>query len=153
MFIYCALIILKCLQSRGLLVQKEKCKFHRESIEFLGFVNRRGFIQMDPKKVESVASWLIPTRLKHLQAFLGFANFYQQFIKDYSQQALGRTKFLKKDRIFQWNDKAQASFEAFKKAFTHEKILQHFKQGVRAILETDASNEAIEGCLLQTDNA
>ena len=36
---------------------------------------------MDPKKVELVASWPTPSRLKHLQAFLGFANFYGQFIK------------------------------------------------------------------------
>ena len=61
---------------------------------------------MDPKKVEPVASWPILTCLKHLQAFLGFANFYQQFIKDYSQQALGMTKLLKKNKIFQWNNKA-----------------------------------------------
>ena len=40
-----------------------------------------------------------------------------------------------------------------KRAFTNEKILQHFKQGVRAILETDASNKAIKECLPQADNA
>ena len=114
--------ILKQLQSRRLFVQKNKCKFHKESIEFLGFVIRKGFIQMNLKKVESVASWLIPTCLKHFQAFLGFANFYRQFIKDYSQRALGMTKLLKKNRIFQWNNKAQASFEAFKRAFTYGKI-------------------------------
>ena len=77
--------ILKRLKACRLFVQKEKCKFHKKSIEFLGFIIRRGFIQMDPKKVESVASWPIPTRLKHFQAFLGFANFYRQFIKNYSQ--------------------------------------------------------------------
>ena len=106
---------------------------------------------MDPKKVESVASWPIPTRLKHLQSFLRFANFYRQFIRDYSQQALKMTKLLKKDRDFQWSDKAQASFEALKRAFTHGKLLQHFKQGIGAIVETNASDEVIGECLLQTD--
>ena len=95
-------------------------------IEFLGFVIGRGFIQMDPRKVKSVASWPEPARLKHLQAFFGFANCYQRFIKDYSPQALGMTKFLKKDKAFQWNNKARASFKTLKKAFTHGKILQHF---------------------------
>ena len=93
--------ILKQLQPRRLFVQKEKCKFHRELIKFLGFVIGRKFIQKDPKKVESVASWPIPTHLKHFQAFLGFANFFQQFINDYSQQALRMTKLLKKDKVFQ----------------------------------------------------
>ena len=76
--------ILKRLQSRRLFVQKKKCKFHRESIEFLGFVIGKRFIQMDLKKVESVASWPIPPFLKHFQVFLWFANFYRQFIKDYN---------------------------------------------------------------------
>ena len=40
-----------------------------------------------------------------------------------------------------------------KRAFTHEKILQHFRQGIGAILETNASNEAIGESLSQVDNA
>ena len=47
-------------------LSKKNCKFYRESIEFRGFVIGRGFIQMDPKKVELVASWLIPSCLEHL---------------------------------------------------------------------------------------
>ena len=108
---------------------------------------------MDSKKVELVASWPTPSRLKHLQAFFGFANFYWQFIKNYSQQALGMTKLLKKNRVFQWNDEAQTSFEMLKRAFAHGKILQHFHQGIRAVLETDASDEAIEGCFLQANDS
>ena len=92
--------VLRQLQARNLYIQKEKCKFHKEVIEFLGFVIGRGFIQMDPRKVKSVASWPEPARLKHLQAFLGFANFYQRFIKDYSQRALGMTKLMKKNKAF-----------------------------------------------------
>ena len=98
--------ILKQLQACSLFVQKKNCKFHRKSIKFLGFVIGSGFIQMDPKKVKSVAFWPIPTRLKHLQAFFGFVNFYRRLIKNYGQQALGMTKLLKKNRVFQWNDKA-----------------------------------------------
>ena len=92
--------VLRQLQARGLFVQKKKRKFHCNQIEFLGFVIRRGVIQMDPRKVELVASWPEPTHFKHLQAFLEFANFCEQFIKDYSQRALGMTKFLKKNKVF-----------------------------------------------------
>ena len=93
--------ILKQLQARRLYVQKEKCKFHKKVIEFLGFAIDRGFIQIDLKKVKSVASWPESARLNHLQAFLGFANFYRRFIKDYSQRALQMTKLLKKVKVFQ----------------------------------------------------
>ena len=60
--------VLRQLQARNLYVQKEKCKFHKEVIKFLGFVISRGFIQIDPRKVKSVAFWPQPARLKHLQA-------------------------------------------------------------------------------------
>ena len=139
--------VLRQLRTRGLFVQEDKCKFDKEVIEFFGFVIGRKFIQMDPKKVALVASWPEPTCLKHFQAFLGFANFYRWFIKDYSQQTLGITKLLKKDRVFQWNNKAQASFETLKRAFIHEKIFQHFQQSIAAVLETNASDKAIGGCL------
>ena len=145
--------VLRQLQSRKLFVQKEKCIFYKELIEFLGFIIGRQFIQIDPKKVELVASWLTLSRLKHLQAFLRFVNFYRQFIKNYSQQALRMTKLLKKNRAFQWNNEAQPSFQTLKKTFTHEKIFQHFHQSVEAILETNAFDDAIEGCLSQADNS
>ena len=135
-----------------LFVQKDKCEFHKTVIKFLGFIIRREFIQMDLKKVASVASLLEPTCLKHLQAFLGCANFYRQFIKNYSQRALSMTKLLK-DTTFQWNNEAQTSFETLKRAFTNRSILQHFKQGVGTTLETNALDGAIKGCLSQVDNA
>ena len=93
--------VLERLRICWLSVQKDKCKFHKTVIEFLGFIIGGEFIQVDPKTMASVVSWPEPTCLKHLQAFLGFANFYGQFINDYSQQALGMTKLLKKGTTFQ----------------------------------------------------
>ena len=77
--------VLRQLQAHNLYVQKKKCKFHKKVIEFLGFVISREFFQMNLRKVKLVASWPEPARLQHIQAFFGFANFYRQFIKEYSQ--------------------------------------------------------------------
>lgn len=50
----------------------------------MDYVVSQGQLQMDPSKVIAVLDWPVPTNRKQLQRFLGFANFYRRFIKDYS---------------------------------------------------------------------
>ena len=42
---------------------------------------------MDPGKVKAVTEWPTPRNLKDLRAFVGFANFYRRFIRDFSKLA------------------------------------------------------------------
>lgn len=51
---------------------------------FLGFVISPNQITMDSNKVAAVLDWPSPKDRKQLQRFLGFANFYRKFIKNYS---------------------------------------------------------------------
>jgi hypothetical protein len=69
---------------------------------------------MQKDKVSSVAEWKTPKNVKETQAFLGFANYYRRFIKDFSKIANPLTELTKKDQPFAWNDKAQEAFEELK---------------------------------------
>jgi hypothetical protein len=40
---------------------------------------------MDKAKIQTVVKWPEPQKVKDVQAFLGFANFYQWFIFGYSE--------------------------------------------------------------------
>ena len=51
----------------------------------MGFIIGNGEIRMDPKKVEAIQVWPEPKNLTNIQSFLGFCNFYQQFIKDFNK--------------------------------------------------------------------
>ena len=44
-------------------------------------------IKMDPAKVAAVKEWAKPESVKDVQSFLGFANFYQRFIRGFSNVA------------------------------------------------------------------
>ncbi len=46
--------------------------------------------------------------------FLGLANFYMKFIKDFFALAKLFTNFLKKKGSFKWKDKQQSVFNLFK---------------------------------------
>ena len=78
--------ILTILLKAGLYVKGEKCEFFTTSSTFLGFVVGTAGISMDPGKVSAITEWKSPTSVRELQSFLGFANFYRQFIEGYSHK-------------------------------------------------------------------
>jgi len=76
--------VLKCLCKAGLYAKAKKYKFHSESVEYLGYIiSPFGFIMFD-NKVKIIQNWLEPKKVKDIQFFLGFTNFYCQFIFNYS---------------------------------------------------------------------
>ncbi|MBW0564989.1 hypothetical protein O181_104704 [Austropuccinia psidii MF-1] len=61
---------------------------------------------MDQEKVHQILNWPPARNLKALQSFLGFANFYRSFIKNYSKKTSSLTSFLKKNLHFPLNEEA-----------------------------------------------
>ena len=55
---------------------------------------------MDNTKMAAVQDWPTPKNFKEVQSFLGFANFYRQFIKDYSRTAAVLTELTRKNKSF-----------------------------------------------------
>jgi len=106
---------------------------------------------MAQNKVEVVLSWKTHGSLMEVLAFLGFANFYRRFIKDYSWVARPLTELTKKTKQWTWNDEAEAAFEGLKQSFTTAPILAHFDAQKPVIIETDASDFAIGAVLSQRD--
>ena len=76
--------ILSRLAKHNLYLKPEKCFFDKTSIEYLGVIISEGRIKMDPTKISGITQWPVPKKLKDLQSFLGFCNFYRRFIEHYS---------------------------------------------------------------------
>jgi len=77
--------VLERLQTNILAVSPEKCIWKTQEVEFLGYVIGRNGIVMSCDKVEAVLNWEEPRSVSETQSFLGFANFYRHFIKNYSR--------------------------------------------------------------------
>ena len=80
--------VFDCLCSTRLFTNAKKCEFDKSSVEYLGFIILSKGVQMNPKKFETITNWPIPKTIKQIQSFLGFTNFYRQFIHHYADLPL-----------------------------------------------------------------
>ena len=141
-------LVLEKLRNAGLYAKLEKCVFHQPQVEFLGYIISGEGLSMDPKKIQTVLEWKKPTTVRDVQCFLGFANFYRIFIKDYSKIAAPLTRLTCKDKL-EWSTEADQSFEILKMAFTSAPILTHLDFQKPFFLESDASDFALGAVLSQ----
>ena len=79
--------VLELMRKHKLYLKLEKCEFEKTTIEYLGIIISENHISMDPVKIAGVQEWPTPTNKKEVQSFLGFTNFYHQFIKDFLNHA------------------------------------------------------------------
>jgi len=79
--------VLQVLKENKLFLCPEKCKFYKQRIEYLSLVISENKVFMDPVKVTGVQEWPISENKTDVQAFPGFVNFYQRFIRDFSAKA------------------------------------------------------------------
>jgi hypothetical protein len=68
--------VLQRLRKNSLYTNGKKCSFDVDRIEYLGFLVEPEGLQMDPAKVQVIIDWLEPRKVKDIQSFLRFANFY-----------------------------------------------------------------------------
>ena len=104
---------------------------------------------MDPTKVQAVANWPTPWNLQELRGFLGFANFYRRFIKDFAKLTRLLNDLIKKNAQWTWNIGQKQAFQALKDTFLRKPILAVWEPNQPTCLEVDVSGYATGGVLLQ----
>lgn len=141
--------MLQRLLENQLFVKAEKCSFHVQSVSFLGSIISVEGIRMDPANVRAVSNWLVPDSRKGLQQFLGFANFYRQFIRNFSQVAAPLTALTSTKAKFVWTAAAQSAFGELKCRFTSAPILVTPDPAQQFVVEVDALEVGVGAVLSQ----
>ncbi|MBW0461083.1 hypothetical protein O181_000798 [Austropuccinia psidii MF-1] len=133
--------VLSRLRANSIFSEASKLLFHVSSVEYLVYVVSSEIVQMDQEKVGKILNWPPPRNLKALQSFLGFANFYLCFIKNYSKKISLLTKFLKKDSCFPLNEEFLRQFHSSS------------NPSLPTIVETNASNYVLGAVLSQVSDS
>ena len=93
----------------------------------------------------TLENWEPPHTKKHLQIFLGFVNYYREFVKGLSELPYPLKELTKPNEEFEWADKHAECFEKVKIAL----LLHQPDEEGEFVLDTDASQVAIAGILSQ----
>ena len=73
---------MKRLDDANLTIEPSKCQFLQREASFLGHITGNGKIRPDPKKIEAVRNFPVPTSKKKIKQFLGLAGYYRRFVED-----------------------------------------------------------------------
>ena len=135
----------------NLYLKLEKCPFNVSKVEYLGMIVKPGSLAMDPVKVVGIADWPIPSTVRDVQSFLGFANFYQHFVPHYSDTTRPLLDLTKKTHPWSWDQSCNDTLMALKAMFTSQPVLHLPDLSTPFAISTDASKHASGGVLLQKD--
>ena len=162
--------VLEALNQHHLRIKLKKSEFFRKRMKFLGHiitVAESGIqLQANPEKVKLLREFQQLSSSKHVERFLGLANYYSRLIKDYAAIAaplmsLSNQNFTGDEFQRRWKEKVwdeelkrerqpcQEAFETLKECLTSDPVVMLAKPDVPFIIQTDASDEALGGAIMQ----
>jgi len=142
-------VVLQVLREKRLFAMLSKCEFWLREVSFLGHVNSKGGIAVDPTKVDAVMQWKSPKSVFEIRSFLGLAGYYQRFIEGFSKLALPLTQLNRKGQAYVWVAKCEKSFLELKKRLTSTPVLTLPIPKESFVAYCDASKMGLGGVLMQ----
>ncbi|KAI0994170.1 hypothetical protein K3495_g14012 [Podosphaera aphanis] len=140
------------LAEAGLKLDRKKCDFATKKTKYLGFIiEAEKGLSPDPEKIRAIVEWQSPKDVKGVRSFLGFANFYRNFIDKFADLTAPLHELTKSNTPFRWGIEQNHSFETLKEKFSSAPVLSMWNEERVTVLEPDASGWASGGCLSQYD--
>jgi len=135
----------------NLSLKPSKCKIGFDKVEFLGHTFQRDMIRPQTETVGRILDTDRPKTKKACRSLLGMINFYRRYIPNCADIIAPITELTKgrAPNVVKWGDKEEHAFKEIKRVLSNEPILKLPDLNREFILQTDASNLSLGGCLLQ----
>ena len=128
----------------NLVFNKEKSKFSLTTIDILGYRIGNGKLQPDPERLRPLLDFPEPRSNKALQRCVGLFAYYAKWVPNYSE----KIRPLIECKNLPLSANALEAFATIKKDISHS-VITVVDPELPFVVETDASDKAIAGTLLQ----
>jgi len=141
--------IMRILAENNFRLAFSKCAFNVSQVEFLGFSISNGTVAALQPHTSAISNWPVPDNRRDLRQFLGLANYYRKFVRNFANIASPLHSLTSTSVAWNWNDDAQKSFDTLKSILSSPPILKIFDPDLPIVVYCDASKVAIGAVLTQ----
>jgi hypothetical protein len=138
---------LQRLKKYDLHLNRGKCSFFQERVEYLGHVIEANKILKSPEKTRAITDMPRPSDVEGLRRFLGMVTYYSRFLPNNSSTTYPLRQLLRKNARFRWTAACEAAFIKLKREIASERILTPYDPTLPVVLTCDASPVGVAGIL------
>ncbi|GBG74412.1 hypothetical protein CBR_g18823 [Chara braunii] len=143
--------VLEKLREANFKINTKKCEWAKTQVLYLGHVLDGDGIKPEDSKIAAIRDWPTPRTLTELWSFLGLANYYRKFVRNFSTNVAPLRRLLKKEAIWKWDKDCTSAMKKLKHALIEYPVLKVADPSLSFIVTTDASQYGI-GVVLQQDD-
>lgn len=141
--------VLHTLKERGLTLNKKKCVFRMNEIEFMGHLLSEKGIGPTESRVKALQEAREPKDSSEVRSFLGLVNFSARYISNLSTKAEPLRRLTQKNTPFVWGRDQKKAFTDLKNSLTDVDTLAYFNPAMKTRVIADASPVGLGAVLLQ----
>ena len=144
--------ILQRLQTRGIKVRLDKCRFLQQSVEYLGLKIDATGLHPTPNKIQVIVDAPEPSNLSELKSYLRLLNYYGRFLSNLSTMVQPLNQLLCKGQRWSWSSECAKAFQDTKQALVDSPAFVHYDATKPLQLACDASSYGVGAVLSQFDD-
>ncbi len=142
--------LIEVLTKYDLTIKAEKCKLFKKKMILLGFVISQNNIEINLKRVVNVDQWDRPCSKKSMQKFIGFVNYFRNFIPKFPDLLWKFQQLLSGEQeIWEWNEELEFDYKKIHDALINSLILRRVNYDHELCIASDASDHGIGAILFQ----
>ncbi|GBG86074.1 hypothetical protein CBR_g40976 [Chara braunii] len=143
--------VLEKLREANFKINAKKWEWAKTQVLYLGHVLDRDGIKREDNKITAIRDWPTPRTLTELWSFLGLANYYREFVRNFSTIAAPLRRLLRKETIWKWDKDCTSAMKKLKQALIEYPVLKVADPSLPFVVTRDASQYGI-GVVLHQDN-